>query len=64
MAHQLGEMKVANLIVLGALMEKIPFLKTASIHRVIEEVIENENLRALNLNLVVSTCGTTAESEP
>ena len=29
MAHQLGEMKVANLIVLGALMEKIPFLKTA-----------------------------------
>ncbi len=48
MAHELGELKVANLIVLGALMGRIPFLETATIHKAIDTVISNPNLRNLN----------------
>jgi 2-oxoglutarate ferredoxin oxidoreductase subunit gamma len=48
MAHELGDLKVANLIALGALMRRLPVLKTASIHLAIDEIIGNENLRSLN----------------
>lgn len=48
MANELGEPKVANLITLGALMGKAPFLTPAAIHHGIDEIISDERLRHLN----------------
>jgi 2-oxoglutarate ferredoxin oxidoreductase subunit gamma len=48
LAHELGDLKVANVIVLGALIGKTPFLKETIIHSVLDEYVGNENLRALN----------------
>jgi 2-oxoisovalerate ferredoxin oxidoreductase beta subunit len=48
MASELGEPKVANLIILGALIEKVPFLTQVAIHHAIDEIINNERLRRLN----------------
>jgi Pyruvate/2-oxoacid:ferredoxin oxidoreductase gamma subunit len=48
MAHDLGDVRVANLIVLGALMEQCCLLNTSSIHLAIDQIIGNENLRDLN----------------
>jgi len=44
----LGDLKVANVIVLGALIGKTPLLKETIIHSVLEEYVGNENLRTLN----------------
>jgi 2-oxoisovalerate ferredoxin oxidoreductase beta subunit len=48
LAHELGEPRVANLIALGALMAKNPFLDEGTLHRAIVDTIEKENLRELN----------------
>jgi len=48
MASELGEPKVANLIILGALLTKTPFLTTASIHHAVDKIITDERLRRLN----------------
>jgi 2-oxoisovalerate ferredoxin oxidoreductase beta subunit len=48
LAHELGEPRVANLIALGALMAKNPFLEVEVIHRAIADTIEKENLREVN----------------
>jgi 2-oxoisovalerate ferredoxin oxidoreductase beta subunit len=61
MAHELGELKVANLIALGALMRRIPFVKTASIHLAIDETISNEELRKLNKKALEAGWGFTNE---
>ncbi len=48
MAHELGESKAANLIMVGALMRKLPILRTPSIHRAIDEIISSVKMRELN----------------
>jgi Pyruvate/2-oxoacid:ferredoxin oxidoreductase gamma subunit len=48
MAHELGESKAANLIMAGALMCKLPILRTPSIHRAIDEIISSVKMRELN----------------
>jgi len=48
LAHELGETKVANIILLGAMMAKLPFLSQESIHLAIDENLGNERFRQLN----------------
>jgi 2-oxoisovalerate ferredoxin oxidoreductase beta subunit len=48
MAHELGDAKVANVIILGALLTKCPILKRAHVLSAIESSVGNENLRSLN----------------
>jgi len=48
MASELGEPKVANLIMLGALVGRIPLFIAAAIHHAIDELIQDERLRRLN----------------
>ena len=48
MASELGEPKVANLIMLGALVGKVPLFVAAAIHYAIDELIQDERLRRLN----------------
>ena len=48
MAYDLGETKVANIVLLGALMARIPFLSQESIHLAIDENLRNDRLRQLN----------------
>ena len=48
MAYDLGETKVANIVLLGALMARIPFLSQESIHLAIDENLPNDRLRQLN----------------
>ena len=48
LAHELGDLKVANVIVLGALIGRTPLLREDSIYSVLDEYVENENLRILN----------------
>lgn len=47
-AHELGENKVANTVLLGALMAKLSFLSQESIHLAIDENLGSEKLRQLN----------------
>jgi len=47
-AHELGETKVANTVLLGAMMVKLPFLSQESIHLAIDENLGSEKLRQLN----------------
>jgi 2-oxoisovalerate ferredoxin oxidoreductase beta subunit len=48
MAHELGDPRVANVIILGALLAKCPFLKKAHVFSVLEESVTNENMKLLN----------------
>ena len=48
LAYDLGETKVANIVLLGALMARIPFLSQESIHLAIDENLRNDRLRQLN----------------
>ena len=48
MAYDLGETKVANIVLLGALMARVPFLSQESIHLAIDENLRNDRLRQLN----------------
>ncbi len=48
LAYDLGEIKVANIVLLGALMARIPFLIQESIHLAIDENLRNDRLRQLN----------------
>jgi 2-oxoisovalerate ferredoxin oxidoreductase beta subunit len=47
-AHELGENKVANMVLLGAMMARIPFLNQEAIHLAIDENLGSEKLRHLN----------------
>ena len=48
LAYDLGETKVANVVLLGALMARIPFLGQESIHLAIDESLQTGGLRQLN----------------
>ena len=48
MAHELGDPRVANVIVLGAVLAQSPILKRSHVYSVLEESIQNENLKHLN----------------
>jgi len=48
LAHQLGEPKVANLVVLGALLARKPLLQKESIHYAIDQLLGLERLRLIN----------------
>jgi Pyruvate/2-oxoacid:ferredoxin oxidoreductase gamma subunit len=48
MASELGEPKTANLIILGALIKKVPFLTPAAIHLAIDKIVRSDKLRRLN----------------
>jgi Pyruvate/2-oxoacid:ferredoxin oxidoreductase gamma subunit len=48
MASELGEPKTANLIILGALIKKVPFLTPAAIYLAIDEIVRSDKLRRLN----------------
>ncbi|HVN82163.1 MAG TPA: 2-oxoacid:acceptor oxidoreductase family protein [Terriglobia bacterium] len=48
MAHELGDHRVANVIILGAMLAKCPILRRTNVYAALEESVENENLRQLN----------------
>jgi 2-oxoisovalerate ferredoxin oxidoreductase beta subunit len=48
MAHQLGEPKVANFVMLGALLARTSLLARESVHQTLAELLTRQNMRDLN----------------
>ena len=48
MAHELGDHRVANVIILGAMLSKCPVLRRSQVFSALEESVENETLKQLN----------------